>query len=157
MAWSHLAINSTNLTCLFFGCLTSVYMLYSAFFTEVCYLGEANIAYLAGIMFGPRAANIFDPTSWESMDIVTLECSRVVLVIQCFAMAVELRKNYLRKHYVSLLWILGPVMVGGWLVSSLVVLFMARQLSWKECMACAACFNAIDPILAATVFGKGRL
>ena len=42
------------------------------------------------------------------------------------------------------------------MVSALAVYFMTGPLSWKECMACAACFNAIDPILAATVVGKGR-
>jgi NhaP-type Na+/H+ or K+/H+ antiporter len=35
----------------------------------------------------------------------------------------------------------------------LVVYFIGRKLSWKECMACAA----IDPVLAATVVGKGSI
>jgi NhaP-type Na+/H+ or K+/H+ antiporter len=54
------------------------------------------------------------------------------------------------------MWILGPVMIGGWMISALAVYFMTGKLGWKECMACAACFNAIDPILAATVVGKGH-
>lgn len=54
------------------------------------------------------------------------------------------------------MWILGPVMIGGWMISALAVYFMTGKLGWKECMACAVCFNAIDPILAATVVGKGH-
>jgi NhaP-type Na+/H+ or K+/H+ antiporter len=42
------------------------------------------------------------------------------------------------------------------MILALDVYFMTRELSWKECMACAACFNATDPILATTVVGKGR-
>jgi NhaP-type Na+/H+ or K+/H+ antiporter len=156
MAWSHLAVNPTNLTCLFFGAFTSLFMLYSAFFKEFCYLGEANIAFITGIVSGPLAANIFSPVGWGNTDNVVLECTRVVLVVQCFAVAVELRNQYVERHWKSLVWILGPVMVGGWMISGLAVYFMSRKLSWKECMACAACFNAIDPVLAATVVGKGR-
>jgi NhaP-type Na+/H+ or K+/H+ antiporter len=156
MAWSHLAVNPTNLTCLFFGAFTSLFMLYSAFFKEFCYLGEANIAFITGIVSGPLAANIFNPIRWGNTDNIVLECTRVVLVVQCFAVAVELQNQYVERHWKSLFWILGPVMVGGWMISALAVYFMARKLSWKECMACAACFNAIDPILAATVVGKGR-
>jgi NhaP-type Na+/H+ or K+/H+ antiporter len=156
MVWSHLSVGTVNLTCLFFGAFTSVFMLYSAFFKQFCYLGEANIAFLTGIVFGPLAANIFNPVGWGNIDNVVLECTRVILVVQCFAVAVELRKQYIEKHWKSLIWILGPVMVGGWMISALAVYFMTGKLSWKECLACAACFNAIDPILAATVVGKGR-
>jgi len=156
MAWGHLAVNPTNLTCLFFGAFTSLFMLYSAFFKEFCYLGEANIAFITGIISGPLAANIFNPIRWGNMDNIVLECTRVVLVVQCFAVAVELQNQYIERHWKSLFWILGPVMVGGWMISTLAVYLMTGILSWKECMACAACFNAIDPILAATVVGKGR-
>jgi NhaP-type Na+/H+ or K+/H+ antiporter len=38
------------------------------------------------------------------------------------------------------------------MISALVVYFVSRKLSWKECMVCVA----IDPVLAATVVGKGR-
>jgi NhaP-type Na+/H+ or K+/H+ antiporter len=156
MVWSHLSVGTANLTCLFFGAFTSVFMLYSAFFKQSCYLGEANIAFITGIVFGPLAANIFNPVGWGNIDNVVLECTRVILVVQCFAVAVELRKQYIERHWKSLIWILGPVMVGGWMISALAVYFMTGKLSWKECLACAACFNAIDPILAATVVGKGR-
>jgi NhaP-type Na+/H+ or K+/H+ antiporter len=36
------------------------------------------------------------------------------------------------------------------MISALVVYFISRKLSWKECMACAA----IDPVLVATVVEK---
>jgi sodium/hydrogen antiporter len=127
MAWSHLAGNTASLTCLFFGAFTSLFMLYSTFFKQVCYLGEANIAFIVGIVFGPLAANILNPVGWGNMDTVVLECTRVVLVVQFFAVAVELRKKYIEVHWKSLVWILSPVMVGGWMISALAVYFMARK------------------------------
>src|SRR5277367_4934000 len=154
MAWSHLASRPVNVVYLFFGAFTSLFMLVSYSIKDKLAFGEANVAFITGIIFGPRAANIFDPTKWD--DSVILECTRVALVVQSFALAIELPKKYVERHWRSLLYILVPVMLWGWIISSLCIWFMAPALRWKECMVCAACFSAIDPILAATVIGRGR-
>jgi NhaP-type Na+/H+ or K+/H+ antiporter len=70
MVWSHLVLETTNLTFLFFGAFTSLFMLYSAFFKQVCYLGEANIAFITGIVFGPLAANVLSPIGWGNTAVV---------------------------------------------------------------------------------------
>ena len=63
-----------------------------------------------------------------------LEFSRVVLIIQCFAVALELPKSYIGRHWRSLFWVVGPVVIWGWMVCSLLVSFMVPNLSWKQSM-----------------------
>jgi len=50
------------------------------------------VATICGIIFGPSAAGLFDPHTWGNVDQITLEASRIVLVVQCFAVGVELPK-----------------------------------------------------------------
>ena len=44
-------------------------------------------------------------------DTITLEFTRVVLAIGVFAIGVELPKAYMRRHWKSLCFFLGPVMI----------------------------------------------
>ena len=107
-----IALNATSLTCLFFGAFTSLFMLYSAFFKQVCCLDEANIAFVSAIVFGPLAANVLSLVSWSNMEMVVLECTGVTLVVHY---SVE----YVQRRWKSSIWILGPAMLGGWLVPAL--------------------------------------
>ena len=44
------------------------------------------------------------PNDWGNVDQITLECSRIVLVVQCFAVGVELPK----------VWLLASVAAPEW-------------------------------------------
>ena len=114
------------------------------------------MATICGVIFGPHAANLFDPLTWGNTDQITLECSRVVLVVQCFAVGVELPKAYMERHWRSVVFLLVPVMTFGWLVTSLFIWWMITPLSWLESLMCAACVTATDPVLASSVVGKGK-
>ena len=131
-------------------------MLVSLFVKEKLYIGEATVATICGVIFGPHAANLFNPLSWGNTDQITLECSRVVLVVQCFAVGVELPKAYMERHWRSVVFLLVPVMTFGWLVTSLFIWWMIEPLTWLESLACAACVTATDPVLASSVVGKGK-
>ena len=120
------------------------------------YIGEATVATICGIIFGPHAANLFDPSSWGNVDQITLECSRIVLVVQCFAVGVELPKAYMERHWKSVVFLLVPVMTFGWLITSLFIWWMIVPLTWLESLMCAACVTATDPVLASSVVGKGK-
>lgn len=120
------------------------------------YIGEATVATLCGVIFGPHAANLIDPVSWGRVDETTLEFSRIVLVVQCFAVGVELPKYYMEKHWKSVVFLLLPVMTAGWLITSLVIWWMFPILSWLESLVVAACVTATDPVLASSVVGKGK-
>ncbi|KAL2011355.1 hypothetical protein VTN00DRAFT_4073 [Thermoascus crustaceus] len=156
MAWDHLDIDKPHVAYMILGGFTALFMLCSLFVKEKLYIGEATVATLCGIIFGPHAANLFVPDSWGNVDKITLECSRIVLVVQCFAVGVELPKAYMERHWKSVVLLLLPVMTWGWLVTSLFIWWMVPPLTWLESLACAACVTATDPVLASSVVGKGK-
>ncbi|EEH49614.1 sodium/hydrogen antiporter [Paracoccidioides brasiliensis Pb18] len=156
MAWDHLAIDKPHVAYMILGGFTSLFMLCSLFVKERLYIGEATVATLCGVIFGPHAAGLFDPISWGNVDKLTLECSRIVLVVQCFAVGVELPKSYMERHWKSVVLLLLPVMTWGWLMTSLFIWWMVPPLTWLESLACAACVTATDPVLASSVVGKGK-
>lgn len=156
MAWDHLDIDKPHLAYMILGGFTGLFMLCSLFVKEKLYIGEATVATLCGIIFGPHAANLFNPLEWGNVDKITLECSRIVLVVQCFAVGVELPKAYMERHWKSVFLLLVPVMTWGWLITSLFIWWMVPPLDWLESLLCAACVTATDPVLASSVVGKGK-
>lgn len=156
MAWSQLTIDKPHLVYIILGGFTSIFMLCSLFIKEKLYIGEATVATICGVIFGPHAANLINPLSWGNTDKITLEFSRIVLVVQCFAVGVELPKAYMERHWKSVVFLLVPVMTFGWLMTSLFVWWMVEPLSWLESLAVAACVTATDPVLASSVVGKGK-
>jgi NhaP-type Na+/H+ or K+/H+ antiporter len=156
MAWNHLSITKAHLAYMILGGFTSLFMLCSLFIKEKLYIGEASVATICGVIFGPHAADLFNPLSWGNTDSITLECSRIVLVVQCFAVGVELPKSYMERHWKSVTFLLVPVMTYGWLMTSLFIWWMVEPLTWLESLAVAACVTATDPVLASSVVGKGK-
>ena len=154
--WSQLTIDKPHLAYLIIGGFTSLFMLCSLFVKERLYIGEATVATITGVIFGPHAANLFNPLSWGNTDKITLECSRIVLVVQCFAVGVELPKAYMERHWRSVTFLLVPVMTFGWLMTSLFIWWMVEPLTWLESLCVAACVTATDPVLASSVVGKGK-
>lgn len=154
--WEQLSVDKAHWAYIILGGFTSLFMLCSLFVKEKLYIGEATVATICGIIFGPYAANLFNPDSWGNVDKITLECSRIVLVVQCFAVGVELPKSYMERHWRSVVLLLVPVMTYGWLMTSLFIWWMIPTLTWLESLACAACVTATDPVLASSVVGKGK-
>jgi NhaP-type Na+/H+ or K+/H+ antiporter len=156
MAWEHLSIDKPHLVYIILGGFTSLFMLCSLVIKEKLYIGEATVATICGVIFGPHAANLINPFSWGNTDQITLEFSRIVLVVQCFAVGVELPKAYMERHWKSVVFLLLPVMTFGWLMTSVFIWWMIVPLTWLEALACAACVTATDPVLASSVVGKGK-
>jgi len=156
MAWDHLSITKPHLVYIILGGFTSLFMLCSSVIKERMYIGEATVATLCGVIFGPHAANLIDPKSWGNVDIVTIEFSRIVLVVQCFAIGVELPKFYMEKHWRSVFFLLVPVMTFGWLITSVFIFWLVEPLNWLDSLVVAACVTATDPVLASSVVGKGK-
>ncbi|KAF2031064.1 hypothetical protein EK21DRAFT_111307 [Setomelanomma holmii] len=46
-------------------------------------------------------------------------------------------------------------MLGGWFITTCCFKIMMPSFTWREAIACAACFNAIDPVLAGTILSGG--
>ncbi|KAF2490112.1 hypothetical protein BU16DRAFT_553297 [Lophium mytilinum] len=157
MAWDHLSVTKAHLVYIILGGFTSLFMLCSSVIKERLYIGEATVATICGIIFGPHAANLINPLDWGNTDLITVEFSRIVLVVQCFAVGVELPKSYMEKHWKSVTLLLIPVMTFGWLITSLFIWWMfGTHLDWLDSLTCAACVTATDPVLASSVVGKGK-
>ncbi|KAF2009082.1 Na+/H+ antiporter-like protein Nha1 [Aaosphaeria arxii CBS 175.79] len=157
MAWDHLSITKPHLVYIILGGFTSLFMLCSSIIKERLYIGEATVATICGIIFGPHAADLINPLSWGNTDLITLEFSRIVLVVQCFAVGVELPRAYMEKHWKSVTLLLIPVMTFGWLITSLFIWWMfGSHLNWLDSLCIAACVTATDPVLASSVVGKGK-
>jgi NhaP-type Na+/H+ or K+/H+ antiporter len=157
MAWDHLSITKAHLVYIILGGFTSLFMLCSSVIKERLYIGEATVATLCGIIFGPHAANLIDPGTWGNVDLITLEFSRIVLVVQCFAVGVELPKAYMERHWKSVTLLLIPVMTFGWLITSLFIWGLFHtHVNWLDSLCIAACVTATDPVLASSVVGKGK-
>ncbi|KAL1950565.1 hypothetical protein VTO73DRAFT_5689 [Trametes versicolor] len=140
------------------GGFVVLFGMFSLFIREKLYIGEAIWAFLFGVVIGPYGANIFDPRGWGGSDrevtnTITLEVTRVVLAIGVFAIGVELPKTYMKKHWKSLLFLLGPVMTWGWFVSGALIYALIPGLNFLSSLAVAACLTPTDPILAAAVVG----
>lgn len=98
----------------------------------------------------------FDPLSWGNTDRITLEIARIVLCIQIVAVAVELPRKYMKKHWLSVAIFLLPVMTFGWLIVGLFIWALIPHFDFPSALLVSACVTATDPILAAAVVGKGK-
>ncbi|VVT58490.1 uncharacterized protein SAPINGB_P006235 [Magnusiomyces paraingens] len=156
MAWDQLWINKPHLAYAVIGGFTTVFSLISLFVKEKLYIGEATVATIFGVIVGPHCLNWFSPTTWGNTDNITLEISRIVLVVQIFAVAVELPKKYMLRHWFSVTLLLIPVMTFGWLIASVFIWKLVPTLRWVEALVLAACVTATDPVLASAVVGKGK-
>lgn len=135
---------------------TAVFSLVSLFVKEKLYIGEATVASIYGLIVGPDCLNWFAPTTWGNSDYITLELSRIALVVQIFAVAVELPKKYMLRHWVSVFMLLVPVMTAGFLIVGAFVYLLFPGFNFSESLIISACITATDPVLAAAVVGKGK-
>lgn len=128
----------------------------SLFVKEKLFIGEATVATIAGLILGPHCLNWFNPLLWGNTDHTTLEISRIVLCIQIVAVAVELPRKYMKKHWLSVGLLLLPVMTCGWLVVGLFIWLLIPHFNFADGLLVSACVTATDPVLAAAVVGKGK-
>lgn len=118
-------------------------------------LAEALVALIAGIIFGPVALGWFNPNDWTSdPDYLTFQITRVVIAIQVFFTGVSLPKAYLKREWISLATLLGPIMLIAWFLTSLLIWGLIPGLTYLECLVIGACATPTDPVLA-NVICKG--
>ncbi|KAJ3044721.1 hypothetical protein HDV00_001125 [Rhizophlyctis rosea] len=145
---------------LFLGLLVLVFGLFSHFIKDRLFSSEAFVATMLGIIVSPVALNLWNSqTEFGSgegggLDKFTLELSRVILCIQCMAAGVNLPGKYLAIEKQSLMILLGPIMVGMWIFTSLGVKAV-MGLSWAEAFIIGGCLTPTDPILANSII-EGR-
>nr|XP_018262109.1 Na+/H+ exchanger AnNHA1 [Kwoniella dejecticola CBS 10117]OBR84267.1 Na+/H+ exchanger AnNHA1 [Kwoniella dejecticola CBS 10117] len=158
MAFHPFEVSAAHLAYTLLGGFVVIFGMLSLFIKEKLYLGEAPLATVIGIIIGPHCLGWFDPAGWagghdEIVDEITLEVTRVVIAISVFAVGVELPKAYMKRHWRSLFFLLGPCMVWGWMVSALLMWGLIPGLHFLGALVIAAGTSPTDPILAQSVVG----
>ncbi|EIW72414.1 hypothetical protein TREMEDRAFT_36687 [Tremella mesenterica DSM 1558] len=155
-----LDINDTSKALAVSGGYVAVVGLVSYFLKEKLFMSEALLATVAGIIFGPRVLNWFNPQEWiggSDVDLnhLTFQITRIVIGIQVLFTGIALPKAYLKKEWLSLTTLLGPIMLAAWFVTSLLIWGLIPGLTFLECLVIAACVTPTDPVLANSIC-KGR-
>ncbi|WVW84938.1 hypothetical protein I302_106974 [Kwoniella bestiolae CBS 10118] len=158
MGFHPFEVTPAHLAYTFLGGFVVVFGMLSLFLKEKLYIGEAPIATVLGIIIGPHCLKLFDPAGWaghndEVTDEITLEVTRVIIAISVFAVGVELPKAYMKRHWRSLFFLLGPCMIWGWMVSALLMWGLIPGLHFLGALVIAAGVTPTDPILAQAVVG----
>ncbi|KAL9615043.1 MAG: hypothetical protein Q9167_000466 [Letrouitia subvulpina] len=156
----HLNVSNFNIVCATLGGFITLFGLVSYLLKERYYLGEALISLLAGVIFSPHATNLIKPLDYalgseETLAIITLYFTHLVLGVQLVIAGVQLPSKYLYHEWKSVSLLLGPGMTGMWVCSSLLVWAMVPNLSFLHALAVASCVTPTDPVLSNSIV-KGK-
>ncbi|KAL3237706.1 Nha1p RNJ42_00693 [Nakaseomyces bracarensis] len=151
MVWGQLEVTKAHVAYACVGVFSSIFSLVSLFVKEKLYIGESTVAGIFGLIVGPVCLDWFNPLKWGNSDTITLEITRIVLCLQIFAVAVELPRKYMKKHWLSVTMLLIPVMTTGWLIIGLFVWIIIPRINFPSALLVSACITATDPILAQSV------
>ncbi|KAG4028564.1 hypothetical protein MFRU_020g00080 [Monilinia fructicola] len=153
--WDQLEPTPPHITYLVLPFFLIIYALFSNFIRNHLHLSEPPLAVLFGIILGPYVLKVLTPREWGMDDQIMQEITRVIVGIQCFAVGIELPKHYFKRHWKSVLYLLGPVMTASWAITALFAYFIF-QTSVSTALIIGACLSPTDPILAASVLSKSR-
>merc|ERR1712093_256407 len=128
---------------------------FSLFIRNKLHLSEPPLAVLYGIILGPHVLKVIAPRKWGMNDEILQEITRVIVGIQCFAVGIELPKFYFRRHGLSVLYFLGPVMTFSWAITGLFA-YLIFKTSVPTALIIGACLSPTDPVLAASVLSKSQ-
>lgn len=154
--WNQLDVDQAHKIYAIVGIFTTLFCLVSLVMKERLFVGEAFLATATGIIVGPHALNFVNPLEWTNPDYLTQEISRVILIVQIFAVSVELPKKYMKVNCVSVVVLLLFTMILGWLVTGLFTWIIFPDFSFIDGLAITAAITATDPVLAAAIVGKGK-
>ncbi|ODV94352.1 hypothetical protein PACTADRAFT_51208 [Pachysolen tannophilus NRRL Y-2460] len=156
--WEQLSVDKAHVAYAIIGFFATLFAIVSLFLKEKLFIGEATVSTVVGIITGPKVLNWFSPSSWTSNSkYLTQEVSRIILIIQLFAVSVELPKKYLKHHFRSVALCLFFAMTFGWLITALFIfIIFNKNLNFNDALLISACITATDPVLAAAIVGKGK-
>ena len=169
MAWSQIEPTPSHISYLVLSTFLIIYALFATFIRNRLHLSEPPIALLIGIILGPAGLDWISPNScgvtgckdsyevggWGWGDDVVQEATRVIVGIQVFAVGVELPTFYFSRHWRSIVMLLGPIMIFGWIVCALIV-YLLFQTDVNTALVVSACLTPTDPVLAASILSNSQ-
>ncbi|GMM30442.1 hypothetical protein DAMA08_031870 [Martiniozyma asiatica (nom. inval.)] len=156
MVWSQLDVNKTHISYSVLGIFLLIFSLFSLVIRERLLIGESGIATIYGLIIGPHCLNWFNPQSWGNYLFNTIEISRILLCIDIVKASTELPSMYIWRHGISVLTVLFPCMIFGWLIIGLFIWLIIPRISFPVGLLISACVTATDPVLAQAVVGSGN-
>jgi NhaP-type Na+/H+ or K+/H+ antiporter len=153
--WDQLEPTTPHVTYLTFSSFLIIYALFSQFIRNRLHLSEPPLAVLFGIILGHYVLDLITPERWGMDDEMAQEITRVIVAIQCFAVGIELPKQYFKRHWKSVLYLLGPIMTFSWAITSLFA-YLIFKTGVATALIIGACLSPTDPVLAASVLSRSR-
>ncbi|KUJ24553.1 Na(+)/H(+) antiporter-like protein [Mollisia scopiformis] len=156
--WDQFSPTPSHVAYLSLSLFLIVYALFSQYIRNHLHLSEPPLAVLYGIILGPAVLSILIPKQWgvkDEDDEIVQEMTRVIVAIQCFAVGIELPKEYFKRHWKSVLYFLGPIMAFSWAITALFAYFIFKT-SIPAALIIGACLSPTDPVLAASVLAKSH-
>ncbi|RAQ50554.1 Na(+)/H(+) antiporter [Aspergillus flavus] len=150
MVWSQVNPTPLNLSFLFLSGSILLYTVLSRFLKETLLLAEPPLATLVGILTGPAVLGAVEPQPWKLGNHVTKELARLTASMQVFIVGIELPEGYCSKHWKGIGILLGPVMIGGWVVCAILI-HLIFGASYPSALVISACLTPTDPVLVATI------
>lgn len=155
--WSQLNPSKPHVAYCVLSVFAAFYSVCSSIVKENLYLGEAVLAAVYGLIVGPHCLKWFDPLSWlNNNKNLTLEISRILLCLDIFTVGVELPKKYMYHHFWSVISLMVPIMIMGWLVIGLFIWAIFPHMKFTYGLLISATITATDPVLAQAVVGQGK-
>ncbi|KAI8852915.1 Sodium/hydrogen exchanger family-domain-containing protein [Chytridium lagenaria] len=135
---------------LLLGAFICFFSIVSLLIKEKLYMSEAMVATLFGAIVGPFVLKFFHPfdSFGQSLGMITLEVSRIVIAVQVMACGIDLPKDYIWKEKKF------PNMIVKWVVSGLGIYWIIGM-PFLEALVIAACLTPTDPVLANSIV-KGK-
>ncbi|EAU37363.1 predicted protein [Aspergillus terreus NIH2624] len=144
-----------NVICALLGLLMSVYGLLAYLIRERCYLSDALISFILGVLLGP-VTGLVDPMRLAQNDVgnidrITSAFSRLVLGVQLVIVGIQLPKRYLIYEWRSLAVLLLPGLTCMWMISSILVWLVLPPVPFLHALAIGACISPTDPVLSSAI------
>ena len=113
-------------------------------------LSAPLIALALGVMLGPAAFGMLDPSRWGRQEIILEEAARLTLAIALMGVALRLPDRYPLTRWRAMAVMLGLVMPLMWLASGLLT-FLILGLPFWVALLIGAVITPTDPVLASTI------
>jgi NhaP-type Na+/H+ or K+/H+ antiporter len=113
------------------------------------------VSLCAGVFLSPYGIRLIRPheyaSSPEALATVTLCFTRLVLGIQLVIAGIQLPSRYLKTEWQSLAILLGPGMLGMWVITSFLVWQLVPDLGLVQSLIVGACVTPTDPVLSNSI------
>lgn len=146
-----LDVSSTSQALAVFGFYLTLVCLFTKPIKNKLYLPDSALLTVVGIVVGPLVANWISPWKWtshddESRNELTYQLTRIAIGIQVFFCGLDLPKAYVKQSWRSLCFMLGPIMIFTWLITSTLIWTIIPNLDFLEASVIGACIAPTDPV-----------